>query len=290
MFKKIIILIVLLLAVATGFLFRENIIKAYNEFGKNVQQFQKSDLGNIISQIGKEILTPPPLRIGGSENDVVLVKAKIIAQTNIQRFDNGMLPPLVENAQLNAAALAKAKDMFENQYFEHNSPSGVDPGALVKKYGYDYIVSGEKWILGNFASEQEVVQKWMNSPGHRANILHARFSEIGVAMVKGEYEGHTVWIGVQEFGLPLDSCPEPSEALKIQIEAGKADLEARVAAIDAKKQEIDSTSRNSKRYNELVDEYNAMAQEYNAKVQVMKGLIVQYNSQINAFNQCVAGK
>ncbi|OGZ65361.1 MAG: hypothetical protein A3C50_03395 [Candidatus Staskawiczbacteria bacterium RIFCSPHIGHO2_02_FULL_43_16] len=290
MFKKIIILIVLLLAVATGFLFRENIIKAYNEFGKNVQQFQKSDLGNIISQIGKEILTPPPLRIGGSENDVVLVKAKIIAQTNIQRFDNGMLPPLVENAQLNAAALAKAKDMFENQYFEHNSPSGVDPGALVKKYGYDYIVSGENLILGNFASEQEVVQKWMNSPGHRANILHARFSEIGVAMVKGEYEGHTVWIGVQEFGLPLDSCPEPSEALKIQIEAGKADLEARVAAIDAKKQEIDSTSRNSKRYNELVDEYNAMAQEYNAKVQVMKGLIVQYNSQINAFNQCVAGK
>jgi len=281
---------VLLLAVATGFLFRENIIKAYNEFGKNVQQFQKSDLGNIISQIGKEILTPPPLRIGGSENDVVLVKAKIIAQTNIQRFDNGMLPPLVENAQLNAAALAKAKDMFENQYFEHNSPSGVDPGALVKKYGYDYIVSGENLILGNFASEQEVVQKWMNSPGHRANILHARFSEIGVAMVKGEYEGHTVWIGVQEFGLPLDSCPEPSEALKIQIEAGKADLEARVAAIDAKKQEIDSTSRNSKRYNELVDEYNAMAQEYNAKVQVMKGLIVQYNSQINAFNQCVAGK
>lgn len=280
----------LLLAVATGFLFRENIIKAYNEFGKNVQQFQKSDLGNIISQIGKEILTPPPLRIGGSENDVVLVKAKIIAQTNIQRFDNGMLPPLVENAQLNAAALAKAKDMFENQYFEHNSPSGVDPGALVKKYGYDYIVSGENLILGNFASEQEVVQKWMNSPGHRANILHARFSEIGVAMVKGEYEGHTVWIGVQEFGLPLDSCPEPSEALKIQIEAGKADLEARVAAIDAKKQEIDSTSRNSKRYNELVDEYNAMAQEYNAKVQVMKGLIVQYNSQINAFNQCVAGK
>lgn len=280
MIKKLIILLLVVLAVGAGFWFN---------FGKHLENFQKSDLANLLNEIKREILTSGPLRIGGAENDVVLVKAKIIAQTNIARFDNGMLPPLLENAKLNAAAMAKAKDMFEGQYFEHVSPGGVDPGELVKKYGYDYIVSGENLILGNFASEKDVVQRWMDSPGHRANILHGRFTEIGVAVLKGTYEGHTVWIGVQEFGLPFSSCPAPSEVLKGQVEVGKADLDARAIQIEAKKEEIDAASRNSKRYNGLVDEYNAMAKEYNARVQEMKILITQYNSQISAFNACVKG-
>lgn len=287
---KMVIVLLLALFFAGGFyFFQDLVVKTYNYAQESLQHFPKSDLGNIISEIGREILTPPPLKIGGKENNVVLVKAKIIAQTNFQRFDNGMLPPLIENAKLNAAALAKAQDMFALQYFEHNSPNGTDPGELVKQHGYDYIVSGENLILGNFADEQEVVQKWMDSPGHRANILHARFSEIGVAMVKGQYEGHSVWIGVQEFGLPLASCPAPTQALETQIESGKSDLDARAAQIEAKKEEIENTSRNSPRYNELVDEYNEMVKEYNARVQEIKALIAKYNNQISAFNACVKG-
>lgn len=251
--------------------------------------FLKDIFSNNYTELAKQILAPGPLRIGGKENSVILTKAQVIAQTNLQRRDNGDLTALKENSKLNAVALAKANGMFAEQYFEHNSPSGVDPGELVKKYGYEYIVSGENLILGNFADEKEVVQKWMDSPGHRANILNKRFTQIGVAMVKGTYEGNTVWIGVQEFGLPLDTCPAVSETLKNQVDAGKADLDTRTAVIDTKKQQIENTEKNSPGYNALVEEYNTMVAEYNTKAKEVKSLISEYNKQINNFNACVAG-
>src|SRR3990167_5043216 len=181
--KKIIYVVFLVSvigAVWAGFYYKDTLFKTYNDFGKNIEQFKKTDLANTINEIAKNVLTPPPLRVGGQQSNVVLVKSKIVAQTNIQRFDNGLLPPLSTNAKLEAAALAKAQDMFNKQYFEHVSPSGLDPGTLVKNAGYEYILSGENLILGNFKDEQELVQAWMDSPGHRANILNERFVDIGV--------------------------------------------------------------------------------------------------------------
>lgn len=290
MVKKLIIFLVLAVAAfGASFFFKDALISGYNNVGQSVANFKKSDLGNTLTEVAKQMLTPGPLNIGGKENSVILTKAQIIAQTNLQRRENGDLPALKENAKLNAAALAKANDMFAKQYFEHISPGGVDPGTLVKKSGYEYIVSGENLILGNFADEKEVVQKWMDSPGHRANILNERFSEIGVAMVKGTYEGHTVWIGIQEFGLPLSACNSPSGALKASIDADKNRLDALGAQIDAKKQELENTNKNSPGYNALVNEYNAMAQDYNAQAEELKNSIANYNNQINAFNACVKG-
>ena len=232
-------------------------------------------------------MTPPPLNIGGSENNVVLTRAKIIAQTNIQRYDNGTLPPLIENAKLDLAASKKAQDLFAKQYFEHVSPSGVDPGTLVKSVGYEYIVTGENLILGNFTSEAQLVQDWMNSPGHRANILNNRYRDIGVAIVKGTYKGQTVWIGVQEFGLSLSVCKQPSDGLKSQIDSDKTQLDQLSAQIDAKKSQIDSTDPNSPAYRQMVDDYNTMVNQYNQLVQETKNLINDYNDQVNTFNQCV---
>ena len=290
---KIIILILILLAFAAGFYLKDNILDIYNkfysDFSKNLQKFEKTDLGNIIDEIKKEVLNPPPLNIGGSSNNVVLTKEKVIAQTNIQRYDNGLLPPLIDNIKLDAAAKAKAEDMFLNQYFEHVSPFGIDPGKLVKSFGYDYIVSGENLILGNFKSEQEVVQDWMNSPGHKANILNNRFVDIGVAIVKGTYKGQAAWIGVQEFGLPLSACSQPGVSLKKQIDSNKSILDQLTVQIDAKRAEIDNTNPKSSQYNSLVNEYNQLIAEYNPLVEETKNLIAQYNNQINTFNQCVAG-
>ncbi len=282
-------LLIIIILGGAGFLFKDNILKVFNNAAKNLVAFQKTDLGNIIEEVKKEIFAPTPLNIGGRENNVVLTKTKIIAETNIQRYDNGQLPPLIENTKLDAAAKAKAQDMFNKQYFEHVSPSGIDPGMLVKSYGYDYVVSGENLILGNFSSEKEVVQDWMNSPGHRANILNKRFVDIGVAIIKGTYKGETVWIGVQEFGLPLSSCRQPSISLKNQIEANKNQLDQLSAQIDAKRQEINNTNPRSAEYNELVDEYNNLVAQYNSLNQETKNLILQYNNQVNIFNQCVAG-
>lgn len=294
-FYKVLLTVLLLAIIATGtlYFFKGNVLdiydKFYNNFGENLQNFNKTDLGNIVSEIKKEIFTPPPLNIGGESNQVVLVRAKVIAQTNIQRYDNGALPPLSENAKLDAAALSKANDLFKNQYFEHVSPSGVDPGELVKNFGYDYIVAGENLILGNFKDEKEAVQLWMDSPGHRANILNNRFTEIGVAIIKGTYKGQTVWIGVQEFGLPLSSCAELNINLKSQINLNQNKLDQLSLQIDAKKDELEGTNKRSSQYNTLVDKYNQLVAQYNSLNQETKSLIAQYNSQVNVFNQCVAG-
>ncbi len=179
--------------------------------------------------------------------------------------------------------------MFTKQYFEHVSPNGTDPGTLVKNSGYDYIVAGENLILGNFSSEKEVVQNWMESPGHRANILNIRYSEIGVAVVKGAYEGKTVWIGVQEFGLPLSSCKQPDASLRDKIEFQKTQLDYFSVQIELKHKEIETVNPESFRYNILVDAYNQLVKDYNIMAEETKKLILQYNNQVNNFNECVAG-
>jgi uncharacterized protein YkwD len=282
-------LVLILAAFWAGFYFKNDLANFFHTAGQSIQNIEKTDLGGVIGQAAKPLLTPPPLRAGGKENTSVLTKANIISQTNIQRDENGGLAALVENTKLDAAAMAKAQDIFKNQYFEHVSPSGVDPGQLVKSYGYDYVVSGENLILGNFADEKEVVQDWMNSPGHRANILNKRYTDIGVAIIKGTYEGHAVWVGVQEFGLPLSSCPSPSEKVKQQIDANKNALDNLSSQIDQKKAEIDNEPQGSARRNQLIEEYNQLVNQYNDLASLTKSLIAQYNDQVNSFNACVAG-
>jgi len=287
--KIILIFILVAAAFTAGVYFRDDALRLYNDLGKKIQEFKATDIGNIISKVGQQILAPSPLNIGGSENQVVLVKSKIIEQTNFQRALNQSEPlkPLKENALLDAAALAKANDMFKNQYFEHTSPAGVDPGKLVQSFGYDYIVEGENLILGNFSSEKEVVQDWMNSPGHRANILNNRYTEIGVAIIKGTYKGETAWIGVQEFGLPLSSCTSPSDNLKNQIDTNKAQLDLVSVQISEKRSQIDSVNPRSAAYGQMADDYNQLVAQYNALAEATKSLIAQYNNQVNIFNACV---
>ncbi len=268
----------------------------FSALGGPASGWKKTDIGQTISQVGKQIFTPSPLNIGGAEKNVVLLQGKIILETNLQRQENsplgeagGNLLALRENAKLNEAALAKAHDMFLNQYFEHVSLSGIDPGKLVQVYGYEYITTGENLILGNFSSEKEVVQAWMDSPGHRANILNNRYTEIGVAMIKGVYKGENVWIGVQEFGSPLSTCAEPNNVFKNQIDLDKAQLEILSLRIDEKKNQIENTNRKSAPYKQMVDDYNQLVVDYNLLAEKVKEDIIIYNDQVNIFNNCVAG-
>jgi len=119
-------------------------------------------------------------------------------------------------------------DIFEKQYFAHISPEGLGPSDLAEKSGYEYIMIAENLALGNFKDDNTLVNAWMDSPGHRANILNNRYTEIGVAVGKGFFSESNennkeeiateVWIAVQEFGLPLSSCPKPEESLLNTIE------------------------------------------------------------------------
>jgi uncharacterized protein YkwD len=286
--KKIFIFIFVLVAgFVAGFYLKDSAIRLYNDFNKKVENFHKNEFGLLEKELGEKILAPLPLNIGGKDTQVVLVKSKIISETNLQRQENGSLPPLKENTLLDQAAAAKANDMFTKQYFEHVSPSGIDPGKLVSGYGYTYILAGENLILGNFSSEKDAVQNWMDSPGHRANILNNRYTEIGVAIIKGTYNGQTVWIGVQEFGLPLSACPQPDDNLKNQIDADKAKLDSMSIQIDAGKKQIDETSPRSSAYSQMLDDYNQLVAQYNSLAEQTKTNVTNYNNEVNTFNSCV---
>jgi len=288
--KKIIIFILIVGAFVAGVYFKENVFKFYNGFSGRGGNFKITDIGSVVAEVSKQLLTPPPLLSYKKIDSAGLLQSKIISGTNVQRQQNGNLPALVESARLDEAAGAKANDMFINQYFEHVSPSGVDPGALVKSHGYDYIVAGENLILGNFSSEKEVVQDWMNSPGHRANILNNRYTEIGAAIIKGTYKGETVWIGVQEFGVPSSECTQPNVALKNAIDADKTQMNLMVSQINDQKSQIENTNKLSPVYNQMVEDYNQLVSRYDALAENVKSIVAQYNGQVNSFNNCVAGK
>ncbi len=124
----------------------------------------------------------------------------ILFFTNQARQDNGGLAPLQTNSILNSMAAKRVDDMFAYQYFSHTSPDNIDMINLAKTDGYNYSAIGENIIRGDFDSAVAMVNAWMNSPGHRANILNTKYTEIGIAVKKGMYEGRMQWIGVQIFG------------------------------------------------------------------------------------------
>ena len=245
---------------------------------------------NALDDIKKQAFEPEPLRLNNSNQGAFLSDLGIISETNRQRNANG-LPSLSQNARLDYAALKKANDMFKNQYFEHVSPTGVTSGDLLKTAGYEYILSGENLILGNFKDDKEAVEAWMNSPGHRENILNSRFSQIGVAAVKGIFEGQETWIGVQEFGLPLSSCPQPDVYLKNTIDSYQRDADEQAKNLEAEKKELDNTPfKIGSSQKNKIDNYNQKVAEYNSLVDTIKKLIIQYNDEVRVFNNCVIGE
>ncbi|OCA83351.1 hypothetical protein A8F94_18020 [Bacillus sp. FJAT-27225] len=103
---------------------------------------------------------------------------QVIDLTNIQRQQNG-LPPLQADTQLSGVAQWKSVDMAQYNYFSHTSPTYGSPFDMMRDFGVSYRTAGENIAVGQ-RSAQEVVQAWMNSEGHRRNILNREFTHIGV--------------------------------------------------------------------------------------------------------------
>lgn len=178
---------------------------------------------NQLLDVG-EVLTPEPLKGPINQPGGQLTTAGTLAATNRHRaiYD---LAPLRTNAALDSAAQKKVDDMFMKQYFAHEAPDGTGPADLVTAVNYQYIRVGENLALGNFASDGALVQAWMDSPGHRENILHKGFSEIGLAVGEENFEGTRVWLAVQTFAAPLASCPRVDPALKKEFDQQKVNLD-----------------------------------------------------------------
>jgi uncharacterized protein YkwD len=242
-----------------------------------------------LPEIETKEIAPPPLKVIREEKpEVILTKKGIIDWTNKQRENYG-LAPLKENQILDETALAKVEDMFENQYFAHESPSGKGVSDLAKKFGYDFLLIGENLAMGNFSSDEDLVLAWMESPGHRENILNEKYQEIGVAVKKGIFEGKEVWIAVQHFGLPSTFCQKPDSLLRKKIEENENKISELQKELSALKSEIESSKKwQREEISQKIDQYNELVSEYNNLVEETKNLINQYNFQVNSFNQCVS--
>ncbi|PEB82875.1 serine protease [Bacillus cereus] len=111
---------------------------------------------------------------------------RVVELTNAERTKQG-LPALQIDTELSKVARIKSEDMQKNNYFDHNSPTYGSPFDMMKKFGISYKSAGENIAQGQRTPE-EVVQAWMNSAGHRANILNSGFTHIGVGYVEsGNY-------------------------------------------------------------------------------------------------------
>lgn len=147
-----------------------------------------------------------------------ITKSILIHLTNQTRTSIG-LPSLKENPKLVQAAYLKADDMIKKDYFSHQSPEGIWPWDWLKRVGYNYQLAGENLAIG-FLDSEEVHRAWLNSPSHKANILNPNYQEIGIAVLKGDFEGNEAVIVVQLFGSP--------KVLAKEVEKPKSGLSERL--------------------------------------------------------------
>lgn len=120
--------------------------------------------------------TSAPVSTSASE-----FEKQVVELTNAERTKAGLAPLQIDNAVM-ASAHAKSADMAKNNYFSHTSPTYGSPFDQMKAAGISYRSAGENIAQGQQTPEQ-VVQAWMNSEGHRANILNSSFTHIGVGYV-----------------------------------------------------------------------------------------------------------
>ncbi|WP_242224951.1 CAP domain-containing protein [Bacillus cereus group sp. BfR-BA-01380] len=121
-----------------------------------------------------------------SKGSLSAFEQKVVDLTNAERTKQG-LPALKVDAELSKVARIKSEDMQKNHYFDHTSPTYGSPFDMMKQFGISYKSAGENIAQGQRTPE-EVVQAWMNSAGHRANILNSGYTHIGVGYVEsGNY-------------------------------------------------------------------------------------------------------
>ncbi|MFZ2025248.1 MAG: CAP domain-containing protein [Microgenomates group bacterium] len=123
---------------------------------------------------------------------------QLLSGTNAKRQALG-LSPLTYNVTLSQAAALKAQDMFQNDYWSHNSPEGKTPWTFIQQAGYTYTVAGEN-LAKNFSTSQGVIDAWMASPTHKDNIIKPSYQDIGFAIVNGVLNGEETTLVVQMFG------------------------------------------------------------------------------------------
>jgi uncharacterized YkwD family protein/spore coat assembly protein SafA len=123
-------------------------------------------------------------------NDTKASEAEVIRLVNVERSKNG-LGPLAANWQVGRVARYKSQDMINKKYFSHTSPTYGSPFNMMEQFGIKFSAAGENIAMGQ-RTPAEVVNAWMNSPGHRANILNPSYTQLGVGLAK-DSKGTCYW-------------------------------------------------------------------------------------------------
>lgn len=248
----------------------------------------------------------PYLSIGG-----------IVHYTNKARAENGGLPPLSENSLLDVIASERADDMLQKQYFAHLSPSGEGATDVAQRTGYHYKHLGENIAMGSFQNDEKIVIAWMQSPGHRKNILSDGCSEIGAAVKRGMMKGDEVWVAVQIFGEqsppvaaesaversgrqgspssghPRTSCQPPDESILEAITKAKAELsDLSEQAGSLYKEVLADKARgvsnvDSREVNQKIVRYNELVNDIGSKRETTLRLVSDYNRSVERYNACI---
>lgn len=151
-------------------------------------QVGTSEIRDANPQIANPDLIYPGqvLSIPTVDAAVLNYEKEVVRLVNEIRVKNG-LKELTYDWELSRVARYKSQDMKDNRYFSHTSPTYGSPLQMIKNFGISYRSAGEN-IAKGYSTPQAVVNGWMNSSGHRANILNASYTRIGVGYVaSGNY-------------------------------------------------------------------------------------------------------
>ncbi len=134
--------------------------------------------------------TTPPATETPSVSGLSAIELEVVRLVNIERQKEG-LQPLQASSELSNVARMKSQDMANKNYFSHTSPTYGSPFDMMKQFGIKYNTAGENIAKGQLTA-QSVVTAWMNSSGHRANIMNPSFNKIGVGHYKSS-NGTNYW-------------------------------------------------------------------------------------------------
>ncbi|OPJ57392.1 CAP domain-containing protein [Clostridium oryzae] len=136
-----------------------------------------------IIYVGQRIKVP-------TMTDVKSQESEVLRLVNAERARAGV-KPLTMNWQLERVARYKCQDMINKNYFSHTSPTYGSPFTMMQNFGIQFSAAGENIAKGQ-RSPAEVMNSWMNSPGHRSNILSGTYTQIGVGLAK-DSSGTSYW-------------------------------------------------------------------------------------------------
>ncbi len=139
---------------------------------------------------GQIINIPKTTNVPSGSDDMKSLETEVIRLVNVERAKVGQ-PALTENSEVSNVARTKSKDFVNNNYFSHTSPTYGSPFDMLKSFGINFTAAGENIASGQ-RTAAEVMNSWMNSSGHRANILNSSYNQIGVGVAK-DSKGNLYW-------------------------------------------------------------------------------------------------